>query len=1043
MELALFPPQALDSSVITTVWIGLCVVSFFNLRFGTTMAGIVVPGYLVPLLLVKPISAVVILGQAIVTYLLVRLVADRWMRKADATELFGRDRYFAILLMSVLVRIAGDLWLLPELGGWLGAHGIVFDWRDNLHSFGLIIVALTASQFWNGGLRLGLGYFGLYLATTWLIVRFVLVPFTNFDISSLHFVYENIASNVLDSPKAYMIILATAFFASRLNLNFGWDFSGIMVPALIALLWYEPHRLASTLLETFIVYAMGRQALRLPVFRRMNMEGARLLLLFATVAYAYKMLIGFLFGMFSPQYKPSDFFAFGYLVSTLLAVKMHGKQLTWQLASTTVSASIMGVVIGNAVGFAIVLAGSQAAPQAMAQTIEESMPPEDLRDRVTQLERTMYRMQAPTPDRDRIRMSAPLMDAMASMMQLRGEADATKIDALAASLKPQGLALERHGDWLLMVDRLPGRGGGLYAVNLRPSTGMAISVPAPFDEPGTLQAGMRLAISGDHALFLAGGMRMNRLRGGLSDPFANPSLPYVRAHTLAEEGVAIIRGRRMRGGKTPDVELWVQGALPAGMSGAWLGRELGPHAIRWGVRREQDALRMAIRVPYTEMLLSSTMRLRLMARDRGAEAYRAVVSAQTIEGFLFEWLVARKDALAPAGSERPAAPSMSDLLYFQNEVIPAAIALTRQWDPSRPDPESARALAASAAGLGFETILFTQRDTRDTHLILTDRRQASRHMGTYVFRLGEHSERSIEVPRPLEDLGTFEYGAALYAELRARSLLVSGAHSMARADGKADVLAPGNSRTMFNAAHQALLLRTPSEWLLQVRALGAGSADANDVTIAFAGQPPARTERHRAIALVGELRRPDARVATAGADDTDGTPLSPSDPQANAARRLPQHRFMTLWLSPQLRRSFQSPLSRDTDAALFADLGIPTVKLPLTDALADWDRLVPMPLPTSVRQTADAFVAERNLQLLHALQRKGWTLRRFIDPATGDALLEIGDANGHRGIRNLDSAARRTLALAPDPQTHARTLARFLSGRHAWLVPAANQGRSG
>jgi Capsule biosynthesis CapC len=228
MQLPIFPPHALDSSVITTVWVGLCVIAFLNLRFGTTMAGLVVPGYLVPMLLVKPMAAVVILGEALVTYTLVRLVADLWMRACGANELFGRDRYFAILLMSVLVRVAGDQWCLPLLGEWLQAHGVRLDWRTNLHSFGLVIVALTANQFWNGGVRRGLASFGLYVGLTWLLVRWVLVPFTNFDISGLNFVYEDLAANILDSPKAYMIILASALFASRLNLNFGWDFSGIM-----------------------------------------------------------------------------------------------------------------------------------------------------------------------------------------------------------------------------------------------------------------------------------------------------------------------------------------------------------------------------------------------------------------------------------------------------------------------------------------------------------------------------------------------------------------------------------------------------------------------------------------------------------------------------------------------------------------------------------------------------------------------------------------------------------------------------------------------
>ena len=58
--LPIFPEGGLASSVITTVWVGVWVLCLFNLRFGWVLSGLVVPGYLVPLIIVKPVSALVI-----------------------------------------------------------------------------------------------------------------------------------------------------------------------------------------------------------------------------------------------------------------------------------------------------------------------------------------------------------------------------------------------------------------------------------------------------------------------------------------------------------------------------------------------------------------------------------------------------------------------------------------------------------------------------------------------------------------------------------------------------------------------------------------------------------------------------------------------------------------------------------------------------------------------------------------------------------------------------------------------------------------------
>jgi len=153
--LEIFPQSSLAVSVITTVWVGVWVVAFFNLRFGWVLSGLVVPGYLAPLVLIKPWSAGVILLEGIVTYLLVWGYSEFFGRRGWWDSLFGRDRFFALILVSVAVRILFDGLLLPEAGAMLERAGYLFDYRNNLHSFGLVIVSLVANQFWKTGVVRG------------------------------------------------------------------------------------------------------------------------------------------------------------------------------------------------------------------------------------------------------------------------------------------------------------------------------------------------------------------------------------------------------------------------------------------------------------------------------------------------------------------------------------------------------------------------------------------------------------------------------------------------------------------------------------------------------------------------------------------------------------------------------------------------------------------------------------------------------------------------------------------------------------------------
>ena len=63
----------LSESVITTVWLGAMVVILFNLFWGWSLSGLIVPGYLVPLLILKPITVAVIVGEGLLTYALAQL----------------------------------------------------------------------------------------------------------------------------------------------------------------------------------------------------------------------------------------------------------------------------------------------------------------------------------------------------------------------------------------------------------------------------------------------------------------------------------------------------------------------------------------------------------------------------------------------------------------------------------------------------------------------------------------------------------------------------------------------------------------------------------------------------------------------------------------------------------------------------------------------------------------------------------------------------------------------------------------------------------
>ena len=351
--LTIFPEGGLVSSVITTVWVGVFVLCFFNLRFGWVLSGLVVPGYLVPLLIVKPVSALVIVVEAILTYAIVWLFSER-ISRGRFPALFGRDRFMGLVLVSIAVRLSLDGYLLPLLADWLETNfDRHFDWQSNLQSFGLVIVSLLANQFWKPGLKRGLFAAVVTTGITFVLIRYGLMELTNFRISGVTYLYEGLASSILASPKAYIILVLTAMIASQMNVKYGWDFSGILIPALIALQWYQPLKIVSSALEAIAIYALASLVLKLPFMANATIEGGRKLLLFFNVSFAWKMALGWFVVWQGIGVKTTDFYGFGYLLSTLIAIKAHDKNIFPRLARSTLQVSLAGAVLGNLVGFGL------------------------------------------------------------------------------------------------------------------------------------------------------------------------------------------------------------------------------------------------------------------------------------------------------------------------------------------------------------------------------------------------------------------------------------------------------------------------------------------------------------------------------------------------------------------------------------------------------------------------------------------------------------------------------------------------------------------
>jgi hypothetical protein len=240
-----------------------------------------------------------------------------------------------VVVVSVLVRLAVEGTMLPSIvphAAWA-------------YSIGLVVVPLTANAFWKTGLARGVVQNGVPTLIVYALLRFVLVPHTNLSLAGFHLSIENVGGSFLASPRAYVLLLTGAVLGAIANVRFGWDYGGILVPALMALVLTAPVKLAATLIEALGLVYFVRLLLRSTRVGRWNIEGPRRPVLFFTVDYAFRYSFAALVGRSLPGADVAGLTGLGYLLPTLLAVKVSQKGIAplVLMPTLTVAAGAFGV----------------------------------------------------------------------------------------------------------------------------------------------------------------------------------------------------------------------------------------------------------------------------------------------------------------------------------------------------------------------------------------------------------------------------------------------------------------------------------------------------------------------------------------------------------------------------------------------------------------------------------------------------------------------------------------------------------------------------
>ena len=1047
ISIPLFPFDSAAITVTTTVWIGVVISVLFNLRLGWTLSGLVIPGFLVPLMMARPTATGVILFEAVVTYAIAYIISEGPRKLSYWSSFFGRDRFFVILLVSVLVRAVFDGYLFPWLGQMaLDQYGINIDYKNSLQSYGLIVVALLANYFWKPGFIRGFPPIATCVFLTYLVVQGVLVQYTNFSVGNFQLLYDDISSTMLASPKAYIIVLTTAYLASWMNLRYAWDFNGILIPALLGLLWHEPSKILVSGAECLMLCYVGSLLLKTPLLRGMTIQGSRKILFFFSICFCYRLLASHVIETFLPTWNATDFFGYGYLLSTLMAIKIHDKQKSLRILVGTGKVSLLGAVAGSMIGFGFYCGPSiqleaiqsQPIPNVTTVALKDHVYTETSLTQLLRRDKTLLyqKRQAESyvvPTEDELKT---FRQALVRLKNMRGEVDRETIRSVVPPLRSLNYQVTVVADrYVYLHENSPANGWGMYVIDTRWPDGACIEVPAPLGEWSTLETGASLLkLTPCCGLAIAGAPRQVNAGGKADVINASGTIFEVFDRVFGSQGVLQVRGytrsayRQLADTQAPmesaQSRLYVCGDIPRQISLATLKKLSGSLDVRWNASPVANRLRDDRTASVIELFLNRDDRRRLVGQQATQGSAFFVQGQQTnvdiVHGDIRDWLMTVKEQIVPQGSNLYVPAQREDMLYMDQEVLAPLMkmlaAAERPVDAQRAakfdqwlNEEMRSELSAihrSARAQGYAITVVIDAESNECYVVLAEADQSQRKgWGTFVFRPGLADPFAVEIPRPLFESRSFDFGVNLFQRPRGAALIIAGAHPRANMNGTSDISKASNKTNLFNLVRHVLLRHMSDRPFLisQARAIQA-PVEADIVVATDDGATLTQNLTPLKDQLLQQLTDDELSITFVdGRKETAGYELGVLM-QATSVQVSQNKEVVSLWLSPSLRTKFRQQSENHALTAQFDACNIPTIQQKLItylssqydDQSANADAILSQPIPAAIRRDLELY--SRNFDIVRLLSiiqnNPDWSFVRVQDPASGQSFLSISQEEG-------------------------------------------------
>ncbi|SHE23602.1 hypothetical protein [methanotrophic endosymbiont of Bathymodiolus puteoserpentis (Logatchev)] len=517
------------------------------------------------------------------------------------------------------------------------------------------------------------------------------------------------------------------------------------------------------------------------------------------------------------------------------------------------------------------------------------------------------------------------------------------------------LKVEQH--YLVLSEKLPARGWGIYVFNLNMDNKLALEIPAPLNENMAMEAGSILfELLNARSLAIAGASRFARAdktADVLSQQqsffhafhrlFGRHDSLQVRTYTgeLARQTSGLRRMGTEIDIKGLESTLWIKQRIPESLDLVKLKQRIGAYQLQWQSPGFGNRQRDVSAEGFAELILNQqAARTLLFQSSLLTPLVDTFEQDLSIEGYLQNWILNSKTQIAGQGSNLYQAPDLGQLLFLDEQVFTPLLDIVKDyqqiqsWTPELLD--DLRIVARSAAIMGYQIIRYRHSTTLRNYLIIAEQEgRQRRYWGTYVLRVAAKQPYVVQIPRPLYEVNSFEYGVSLFGRINATALMVGATHPYANVDNTADLVDLDNTASVFNLFNQVLLREAKSQPLMMLSSRAFGyrpdrpATDADIILALESGVVELQELTTLSKNLLEILEQDGLKVKLLdGSIETQGYEVS-SSAQYYYLKATENKNFAVLWLSPLMRSNYRQQDENSWQIAQFTQLAIKSVEYDL------------------------------------------------------------------------------------------------------------------